>query len=107
VKLFLKNKLIFFAKKHCEIQVRTILVCTLWCLVHAICVYEKTTCQSYIKFISDDYFQIYKTLQLFTHIITLNTNILTSIKVIKNTSTPICTNTKVIKNAQLIKAWVR
>jgi len=27
VKLILKNKNIFFAKNHCEIQVRTILVC--------------------------------------------------------------------------------
>ncbi len=30
VKLFLKNKNNFFAKNHCEFQVRTILVCTLY-----------------------------------------------------------------------------
>ncbi len=30
MKLFLKNRIIFLAKNHCEIQVRTILVCTLF-----------------------------------------------------------------------------
>jgi hypothetical protein len=30
VKLFLKNRNNFFAKNHCEIQVRTILVCALY-----------------------------------------------------------------------------
>ncbi len=28
--IILKNKIIFFAKNHCEIQVRTILVCALY-----------------------------------------------------------------------------
>ncbi len=41
--------------------------------------YEKTTCQVYIKFITDDYLPMYNTLQLFT-------NIFTSIKVTKSTS---------------------
>jgi hypothetical protein len=39
-------------------------------------------------------------------LITLNANIFTSIKVIKNTCTHICTDTKVIKNEKLIKASV-
>ncbi len=69
--------------------------------------YEKTTCQNQIKFISDNYFQIYKTLHLFTSITTLNTNTFTSIKVTKNTGTHSYTDTKVIKNSELIKAWVR
>ncbi len=42
-----------------------------------------------------------------TILITLNINIFTSIKVIKNTCTHIYTETKVIKNAKLIKAWVQ
>jgi hypothetical protein len=49
---------------------------------------------------------MYKILQLFTSLITLNTRILTSIKLIKNTCTHIYTDTKAIKNAKLIKAWV-
>jgi hypothetical protein len=47
--------------------------------------YEETTFQYQIKFVTDDYLQIYKTLLLFTNIVTLNTNVFTSIKVIKNT----------------------
>jgi hypothetical protein len=66
---------------------------------------EKTTCQDQIKFISDNYFQMYKILQLFTSLITLSTNIFTSIKVIENACTHIYTDTKVIRNAELIKTW--
>ncbi len=51
-------------------------------------VYEKTTCQDNIKFISDNYLQMHKTLQLFTNMLTLKTNIFTSIKVIKNMYIP-------------------
>ncbi len=60
--------------------------------------YEKTTYQDKIKFISDHYLQIYKALQLFTSLITINTNIFASIK---NTYLQ---RHKVIK--KLIKAWV-
>ncbi len=42
--------------------------------------YQKTTCQFKIKFITDDYLQMCKTLQLFT-----NPFKFTSIKVIQNT----------------------
>ncbi len=51
------------------------------------------------SFISDDYLQMYKTLQLITSLILTNTNTFTSINVIKNTCAHIYTNTKVIKNA--------
>ncbi len=44
-----------------------------------------------------------KTLQLFTNVFKLNTNIFTNIKVIKN----IYTDTKVIKDAKRIKAWIK
>jgi hypothetical protein len=37
VKLFLKNKYIFFTKNHFEIQVRAILVCTLHSIKYGIC----------------------------------------------------------------------
>jgi hypothetical protein len=47
--------------------------------------YEKTTCQFQIKFVAEDYLKMYKTLQPFTNIFTLNTNKFTTIKVIKNT----------------------
>ncbi len=57
--------------------------------------YEKATCQNHIKFITDDYLQIYKTLQLFTSLLDK-----------LQAHTNIFTNTKVIKNAKLIKAWV-
>jgi len=50
--------------------------------------------------IRDYYFKLYYTLQLFTSLFRLNTNIFTSIKVIKNTCTHICTSTKVIENTQ-------
>jgi hypothetical protein len=33
--LFLKNKIIFFAKNHCEIQVCTILVCALYSIKYS------------------------------------------------------------------------
>ncbi len=69
--------------------------------------HEKTFCQNYIKFMSNDYFQMHKTLQLLISLITLNTNIFMCIKVIKKTCTHIYTNTKVIENAQLIKASVQ
>jgi hypothetical protein len=46
--------------------------------------YEKTTCQFQIKFITEDYLQMYKTLKLFTNTFTFYTNKLTSIKAIKN-----------------------
>jgi hypothetical protein len=50
---------------------------------------------------------MYKKLQQFTSLITTNENLLTSTKVIKNTSTHIYTNSKVIQNAHLIKARVK
>jgi hypothetical protein len=36
VKSFLKNKNIFFAKNHCEIQVPTVLVCALYSVKYSI-----------------------------------------------------------------------
>ncbi len=51
----------------------------------SIIVYENTTCQFQIKFITEDYLQLYKYLQLFTNTFTLNINICTGIKVIKST----------------------
>jgi hypothetical protein len=65
----------------------------------------KTT-QNWAPVAGNDYFQIYKTLQLFTSVITLNTNIFTSIKIIKNTCTHIYTDTKAIKNPKLNNTWV-
>ncbi len=44
-----------------------------------------------------------KTLQLFTNVFKLNTNIFTNIKFIQTT----CTGTKVIKGAKRIKAWIK
>jgi hypothetical protein len=41
--------------------------------------YGKTTCQFQIKFITEDYLQMYKTLQLFTNTFSFNTNNFTSI----------------------------
>ncbi len=35
VKLFLKNKINFFAKNHCEIQLHTILVCALYLIKYS------------------------------------------------------------------------
>jgi hypothetical protein len=67
---------------------------------------KKTTFQFQIKFISHDYFQMYKTYQLFKSITILNTNIFMSIKVMKNRCTHIYADTKLIKNAKLVKAWV-
>jgi hypothetical protein len=46
--------------------------------------YKKTLCQFQIKFITDDYLQMCKTLQLFTNSFTFNAIYFTSIKVIKN-----------------------
>ncbi len=65
---------------------------------------EKTTCQDQIKFISDNYFLMYKTLQLFTNLITLTQTYLQA-SVIENACTHIYTDTKVIRNAELIKTW--
>ncbi len=48
-------------------------------------VYKQTTSQFQIKFISDDYLQMCKTLQLFTNTFTFNTNKYKIIKVIQNT----------------------
>ncbi len=59
--------------------------------------HEKTTCQFQIKFITHDFLQMYKTLQLLS-------NIFTSIKLIENAYVP---QTKVIKNAKRIKAWIK
>ncbi len=78
--------------------------CTFVLYANVFDMYEKTTCQSQIKFISDDCFQKYKTFQLFTSLFTTNTNIFISIKVIKDTYTHIYINTNIIKN-KLIKAW--
>jgi hypothetical protein len=47
--------------------------------------YEKTTCQFQIKFITEDYLQMYKTLQLFTNTFSFNTNNFSSIKFLKRT----------------------
>jgi hypothetical protein len=47
-----------------------------------IVVYEKTTCQYQMKFINNDYCQMFKTLQVFTY--TFNINNFASIKVNKN-----------------------
>ncbi len=60
--------------------------------------YKKTFCQFQIKFITDDYLQMCKTLQLFTNSFTFNSIYFTSIKVIKNTY---------VKNVNFIKAWVK
>ncbi len=68
-------------------------------------VYEKTTCEDWIKFISDDYLQMYKTLQLFMSLITFNTNDLQASKLLKCMYTYL-QRQKIIKNAKLIKAWV-
>ncbi len=57
-----------------------------------------------IKFIGNDYLQLYKTLQLFTSSFTLNTNILTSIKVIK---THVHTFTHTHKSYQKCQAHLR
>jgi hypothetical protein len=48
-------------------------------------VYDKATCQNKIMFFGNSYLQMYKTLKLFTNLFTLNTNIFTRIKVIRNT----------------------
>jgi hypothetical protein len=48
-----------------------------------IVVYEKTTCQYQMKFITKEYCQMYKTLYLFTNTFTFNINNFASIKVIK------------------------
>jgi hypothetical protein len=53
-------------------------------ILHQYVLYKKTTCPFEIKFSTDDYLQMYKTLQIFTNTFTLNTNKFTSIKVIKN-----------------------
>ncbi len=52
----------------------------------AVCskLYEKTACPLEMKFITDDYLQMYETLQLFTNTFTFHKNKFTSIKVIKS-----------------------
>ncbi len=60
----------------------TFSIMTLSIMIFSI-VNDKTTCQDKIKLISNNYFQMYKTLQLFTGLITFNTNIFTSIKFLK------------------------
>ncbi len=45
--------------------------------------YVKTTSQFQMKFIIEDYLQMYNTLQIFTNTFTFNTNKFTSIKIIK------------------------
>ncbi len=57
---------------------------TLAYLKSQIVVYVKTTCHFQIKFITKDYLQTYKTLQLFTKTFTFKNNNFASIKVIKN-----------------------
>jgi hypothetical protein len=71
--------------------------------INFILMYVKTSCQNQIKFISDIYLQLYKTLQLFMNLSTVNTGIFTNIKVIESTCTHIYTNTKVIKMPSLLK----
>jgi hypothetical protein len=58
------------------------------------------TCQFQIKFITKDYLQMYKTLQLFTNTFTFNTNFLRASKLLK-------TNLLVIYSAKLIKTWIK
>ncbi len=74
---------------------------------HILLLYKKTACKDKIKFINDHYSQMYKTLQLFTSLITSKTNIFTSIKAIENACTHIYADTKVIQNAMLVKVWVQ
>jgi hypothetical protein len=56
--------------------------------------HKTTTCQFKIKFNTEDYLLLYKTLQLFANIFTFNTNKFTSIEYIKNT---LCTGTMLLK----------
>ncbi len=72
-----------FSRRCKGMSAKTFLLQWLYIFIH---LYDKTTCKFQIKFGNDDYLQIYKTLQLFTSLFTLNTNIFTSIKVIKNTN---------------------
>ncbi len=65
--------------------------------------YKKTTCQFQIKFITEDYLQMYKTVQLFTNTFSFNTNNFSSIKVIK---THMCRQ-KVFKDGKFIKTRVK
>jgi hypothetical protein len=64
---------------------------------------EKSTCQFQIKFITEDYLQMHKTLQVFTNMYKFNTNKFTSIKVIKNTYV----QTQIIEIAKLIKGLIK
>jgi hypothetical protein len=65
--------------------------------------YEKTTCQNYIKFISNIISQMYKTLQLFTDLITLNSNIFTNIKNIKTLEHIFMQTQKILKMPSSLK----
>jgi len=65
--------------------------------------YKKTTCQCQIKFITDNYLQMYKTLQLFTNTLNLIQTYLQTSKLLK---THMYMH-KDIKNANLIKAWIK
>jgi hypothetical protein len=54
-------------------------------LEHQTIMYKHTTCQFQINFITNDYLQYYKTLQLFLNTFAWNANRFTGIRVIKNT----------------------
>ncbi len=65
--------------------------------------YKKTTCQCQIKFITDKYLHMYKTLQLFTNTLNLIQTYLQTSKLLKTHMY----RQKVIKNANHIKAWIK
>ncbi len=65
--------------------------------------YKKTTCQFQIKLTTDDYLQMYKTLQLITNTLNLIQTYLQTSKLLKTHMY----RQKVIKNANLIKAWIK
>ncbi len=64
---------------------------------------EKTTCQFQIKFITENYLQMYNTLQLFTNTFTFNTNKFTSIRYHKC----ICTDAKLSKMPSSLKLFLK
>jgi hypothetical protein len=49
VKLLLKNKTIFFAKNHCEIQVRSILVCALYSIKYSTFAFTVKTIARFVR----------------------------------------------------------
>jgi hypothetical protein len=65
--------------------------------------YKKTACQFQIKFITQDFLEMYRTLQPNTITFTIYTSKFTSIKVIKTHMY----GHKVIKNTKLIKARIK